>query len=294
MKTFNQLREAVGEPDVVQGAIVNGVPTALVQHGSHAFKDQPDEPLEQGAMVDGVPCAVVFHGSHSVPKTRKLGEKFSVDHSTVKHCYFDENDNTHIHPDIHQVGKLLQHTQKREGLDSHHLNQYCSGSRCLNKALYDAHKNGKDTPKSVTGFGVEHNVRRLDDAIHRNKLHKDVHLYSGVGFEPSKLASNHPEGHIYLPAYTSTSINKSVARNFASNQGENKPTQLRQNGVMGHVLHIHAKAGQPAAYVDRESTYKHENEVLLPRGTTLKIHGHSEHEDEFGDVYRVHHSTIVK
>lgn len=288
MKKFNEFiaeaRTQAKNADIDQGVVVDGVPSVYVEHGQHSVETFKPE-VEHGKIVNGVPAAVIFHGGHSTDSHRKLKEAAEDD-------YMTRNDNRHIAPSEESVGKHLSNLQKREGLDTHHINSYTGGSRILNKALYQAHANGEKAPTEVRGFTHTHEVKKLDQALSRNKLPSDLHVFSGVGFDPSLKAAKHPEHHLHLPAYTSTSIKKSVARNFAANQGNEKP-ELQKGGVKGHILHIHLPKGHAGAYIDKESNYQGEKEFLLPRATTIKIRGHSDHRDEFDDVYRVHHAMIV-
>jgi hypothetical protein len=298
MKTFKQFRESVEQ----KSDIVNGVPCAIIHHGEHSI----DHDADNTAVVNGVPCAIIHHGEHSVrnpePPFRKLKEEYSIVPGSVKYAdgkskpdesWIDDNENKHIHPDVKQVCNTLALQQVREGLDHHHLNSYTQGSRMLNKELYMAHTAGMEAPSVVQGFTTEHNVKRLDDAINRNKTKTNIHVYSGVGFDPEERASKHESGHIHLPAYTSTSISKHIARNFAATQGEEKSTMLRKDGLKGHILSIHVPKGHPHAYIENESRFKGEKEVLLPRATTVRVTHHTDIEDDFGDTYRCHHAEIV-
>ena len=296
MKTFkqftNESKKLTSPDDIEQGAVVDGIPSAYVQHGSHAFNDNK----EDGDVVDGVPFAYVEHGGHSGlevdPKYgRTLKEKTEVAEPKVDD-YLSRNENRNIAIGEGGVGKVLGSLQKREGMDTHHIHKYTDGSRILNKALYQAHANGEKAPTEVRGYSHTHDVKKLDTALSRNKLPTDLHVYSGVGFDPSLKAAKHPEHIMHLPAYTSTSIKKSVARNFAATQGNEKPA-LQKGGLKGHILHIHLKKGHAGAYIDHESAFKGEGEFLLPRAKNMKITHHSDHEDDFSDTYRVHHAVIV-
>ena len=103
-------------------------------------------------------------------------------------------------------------------------------------------------------------VPTLDKVIASKPLEHDVHVYHGTGFHPGQEASKHPERLIRLPAYTSTSLKKSIARDFADYKGDR------------HIIHIHLKKGQHASYIADHSSIPEEWEMLLPRNTVLKIH----------------------
>ena len=92
---------------------------------------------------------------------------------------------------------------------------------------------------------------------------KGIDVHSGIKFHPDVEASKHPDRHIHLPAYTSTSLRPLKARTFASLQGG--------GGIDRHVLSIHVKKGQNALPILHNSSHLYEDEVLLPRDTTLKV-----------------------
>jgi hypothetical protein len=288
MKTFKEFLHFIKESidsklkdlEVDQGAIVNGFPTAVVYHGQHSLEGI--EPQQGTLDKNGVPCAYVDTSRDH----RRLKEDF-------EDSYFSHNENTHIHPTQNGVDRSLSNSQTRKDLDHFHLNKYTSGSRMLNKALWAANKAGTKAPTHVNGMTHTHDVKELDKAVNRNKLNDDLHVYSGVGFDPAELASKHPEGHVHLPAYTSTTIDKSIARNFGANQTLDKP-HLQTATTKGHIMHIALKAGQKGAYISDSGTeYKKEHEFLLPRDTILKHNGTTTHQDEYGDDYLVHHMEVV-
>ena len=310
MKTFQQLREELKSKESYSGMGPDGVPCGMISQGSHS-RDMGKPDVDQDEIgPDGVPCGVIFHGSHSF----KDGEEFdSTKHpvydaddfvptigknkvnesDNTNDDFFSKNDNAHIHPTESGLHKTLVGTQKREGLDHAHLNAYTRGSRMVNTALWSAHKYGNPIPNHVSGFaGQTIDIKGLDSAIKRNKLQDDVHVYSGMGRDPSDAASKHPENHYHLPAYTSTTTDKTIARNFAANQAQDRPA-LRQNGLMGHILHLKVPKGHAAAYLNKESHYSHERELLLPRDTTVKITHSTVHSDNFSDPYLIHHGEIV-
>lgn len=257
--------------------------------------------IEQGKLdKNGVPTAVIFQGQGSLEG--QDNDKDQDDQPVKKPVaesedgnWFSKNDNHHVAAHIEHVANKVQQSQTREGLDHHHLFAYTAGSRVVNKEMWSAHHADREPATQVHGFNNTHDIKGLDKAVGRNKLGHDLHVYSGVAFDPEKAAKHHPEGHIHLPAYTSTSVDKDIARNFAANQRNDKSHLGNSEGgkVMGHVMHVHLKKGQAGAFVGNKSNFAHEHEFILPRGTTLK-HEHSEtHEDNFYDPYRVHHFSVV-
>lgn len=302
MKTFQQLRaelkESIAQSEQYHGIGPDGIPCAMINNIRKPSSDIADgaedheDEIEQGKLdKNGVPSAVIFHGGHSlenfrVPKTVQESEDDEVN-------YFNQNDNAHIHPNLTEAGKIMGKSQVREGADIKNIRNYTTSSRALNKSLWKAHDTDTEPRNHVSDGTVSHDLAGLDEAVNRNKLSHDLHVFTGVGFDPAKLAAQHPSKHIVLPAFTSTSMDKTVARNFAASQSNSKP-ELQQGGVMGHVIHIALKKGQSGAYADPHSHFKGEQEFVLPRGTTLKVNKSEKKTDPYFDDYFIHHCTVVK
>jgi hypothetical protein len=142
-------------------------------------------------------------------------------------------------------------------------NDYCGvESAEINRSLIASHKKDDGIhPK------VKDRVKHLDN-VTRHPIGQDLHVYSGVGFDPKKHVDS--SGHLHLPAYTSTTHHKGTAHWFAgASGGEQRETDPRKKK---HVLHIHLKASDLAAHVSEHNPNEGEHETILPRNTTLKIH----------------------
>ena len=66
----------------------------------------------------------------------------------------------------------------------------------------------------------------------------------------------------YDPGFTSTSISKGVAADFATDHGFTDH---------GHLMEIRAPKGTPAAYIEKISKFKHEKEMLLDKGQKWRL-----------------------
>lgn len=181
------------------------------------------------------------------------------------------------------INKNLGKGQVRHEGDGATLTKYTAMSRVLNRVLHSDHKYGKPEKRHSTdehGFDVDH----VDAAVNRNTLSHDLHVYHGAHFDASKEAAKHPEGHVHLPAYTSTTTDKKVARGFSNANGSYEH----------HILHLHLKAGQKGAYVGKEKDNYNsdQREFVLPRNSTIKVHG-SEQVSHQGRTYTIHHATVV-
>ena len=137
---------------------------------------------------------------------------------------------------------------------------YCDTSEGINDSLLRAYKN-KEEMEPYFKERVEHL-----DKVTRNPIGHDLHVYSGIGFDPREHVNS--SGHLHLPSYTSTSHSKETAHWFAHSDverdREEKPTK--------HILHIHLNPSDHAAHVSQHSGSPNEHETILPRNTTLKVH----------------------
>lgn len=168
-----------------------------------------------------------------------------------------------------------------------HLKAYSRYSADLNRSLLDAHNKGREHPKSFEDDLHHFKLNDLDKEVNEHKLEHPLHTFSGVGFDPQELASKHPEGHIHLPAYTSTSVDKDVAREFASTARYGQPDNKR------HIIHFELPKGQAGKHVGKNSENPFEREFVLPRNTTIKVHPNPVEHRRIGQTYLVHKATIV-
>lgn len=125
-------------------------------------------------------------------------------------------------------------------------------------------------------------VKHLDSAMHKSKNAREHDMYVMHGLKnwhPGKEAAKHPDGHIMLPAYTSTSIDPSIGHGFtyhdttAKVKDPKNPNRTDHTKIpTAHVLKIHVKPEHKGVYLGKYSAHDHEHEFLLPRKTVLKIH----------------------
>lgn len=157
------------------------------------------------------------------------------------------------------------------------LREYTSStSHRINHLLHDKYHEKKlvhsnymhDIPE------LETHIANMDAAFAnpKNRVKGNHVVYSGVPESPAKLfklekarlklkdTDPDPPVHAHLPAFTSTTTIKELAKDFA----------MRKNGV-SHILKIHVPKGHPSISVRGLSHYPDEDEVLLHRGTRLRI-----------------------
>ena len=110
-------------------------------------------------------------------------------------------------------------------------------------------------------------MKLLDSAMQKSKIKSKMTVHTGTHFDVGKVASQHPDRHIHLPAYASTSISKHTAKTFSEYQREHKDSK----DLHEHVLSINLKKGHHALPILDHSESHTEHEVILPRHTTLKV-----------------------
>ena len=192
------------------------------------------------------------------------------------HIYYwlKQNDNDHIPPQtpIENVLGSAKNLTPSQGISIH---KYKKSSEELNHSLIGGNTNKNQNEQA------EH----LDNAIENNKIEGSVHVYSGLGFDPTKHMNEN--GQLHSPAYISTSHDKFKAKGFAT------PV----NGIH-HIMHLYLPEGSPAMHIPEEPEHvskeseKSEEEVLLRRGATLQHNGYRDYEDR-GRKYRIHRMSLV-
>ena len=158
-----------------------------------------------------------------------------------------------------------------------------NGSEILNKELHE--KRGKLGNSSLNEFKTH-----VDKLVKHHKTPHDMHVYTGVAehHEITKMAKDGNDNiKLHHHGFTSTSINKKVAEQFA-----------HQN-LSRHIIKIHVPKGHHGAYVSHHSKNGYEKEFILPRGTRLHVHPKPTiiNNDPYGaksGEFHVWHAKIVK
>ena len=210
-----------------------------------------------------------------------------------------KSDNEHL---IEPGGDARENDVISEKITTHHklddqhkrsIEYYTSvkGSKNINNDLIDVH-NSKKTKENKKPFpDFETHSDKIDDAIKKAPIKHDVHVYSGVSFDPTKHLNK--KGKMHSPAYISATHSKNMARSYAHDHKQFDP---KLDKHISHIIHIPLKKGDPAIHVEKISNFPGEYETIIKRGSTLKHHGYEDHtHPAFPDkVYRVHKMSIVK
>ena len=182
---------------------------------------------------------------------------------------------------------LSPHYQGFTSSHLHHLKYYQKDSLDLNSFLWNKHKDNEDFKNldSRDSANWESDAASMDSAVHQHKTPSKLVVWSGTRHDPRQLKNE--QGVVHHPAFLSTSLNTTVARNFAPpmNQGDGTNHQ--------HILKIHVPKGHPGAYVANISRYG-EKEFILPRGTNLQHIKSEEVPTEVEHIKRfIHHMRVV-
>ena len=271
MKSFKQHVKDNEDFGTTAGLDHKGNPIALVDFGNrHQFEKNTD--------IDpsGMPVVLVDFGKRR--KKFKLHEKAPAPTDTaVDHDFFEhhnENSDWGGTPNDHATE---MHTWEGDEPLNQHTRAYSRYSAELNKSLLDHAKRGKQHPNKFFSEVHAFDLNKLDNEVNKNKLEFPLHAFSGVGFHPGKLAAQHPDRHVTLPAYTSTSLDKGTAAHFADSAGWMKSmnsgntTKIGGDGYDRHIVHFHLPKGQKGKFIGKNGQYPHEHEYLLPRGQKVKI-----------------------
>jgi len=203
-------------------------------------------------------------------------------HGAVKHK--EENIHSELAPPEHY--------------DTHYLRKYTDGSNAINLELHKTHKkimSGSNIGHVAAGRKVQDHmekwmserVKHLDRGMAANKSPKSLSLYTGVKFNPHKLAKSNKILH--LAAYTSTSIDPKIAVDFAKHD----PEESDHHNPVRHAINVHWPKNSKGAYVAHFSAYPSEKEFVLPRNVGLKLTGTHEVVNHHDQIYHIHHAYPV-
>jgi len=227
--------------------MINQLPHSLIECATQILKSKK-HPIAQ----------VSFRHIEPFEGTNFVNEEFT---GKDVNSWVSENENPE------NIDTQLKASHRQTDDDKTHVYRYTAASRPFNTFLYESHKKDEKPSKfNIVGRNnFTHDIRGLDAALHRNKLESPLVSYSGIGWNPHDRMDN--EGVVHLPAYTSTTLAKSIAYNFAKSNKLDKDNPL-------HILRIKHHAGDSGFYTkdDPATTYyEGEREFIIPRNTKIKV-----------------------
>jgi hypothetical protein len=221
---------------------------------------------------------------------------FKEDNEHIKDTHLEwleHNDNSHIGYNNSDVSKYLATAGsrinyiKRDENVRNSIRTYTDDSITLNKKLVS---------RKPLNTDEEWHVKHLD-AVANEPAPEHHHLYSGLGRNRiQKIKEAAKNGNeITLPAYTSLSTSKIIARQFAGhhNYQDEHGNIIPRKDRESHYISLHVKKGQKAGHIANDSEHPDEKESILPRNTRIKIHPTpSIHPDRHGGTHYVWHAEI--
>jgi hypothetical protein len=293
LKTFKQFLKA----KTAKVPIADYYPS----HGAHS------QEKKKVPVADYTPS----HGKHSVQEAIKLPQ-------TMTHSEFtSHNPNSKIHPSVSGVHDHLQPSEEKweKALKPHEreaVQDYTGSSVSSNRELidtahgrpsnYDHHPDDDTWTKDWKNNNkVRHEklIKGLDSVLNRSKVPRNLTVYHGINaassekFNPGEVASQHPDRHVRMPAYLSTTVDPHIASAFA------KPERWEgfdKKPATTHILRINLKRGQKGyRYVGNRSAIAGEREGILKRDSVLKIAEHPTvvHHSETGGKIHVWDAHVV-
>lgn len=182
-----------------------------------------------------------------------------------------------VHHSLSDAHKAVVNNYKR---NSHEVNEHLR----KHEGRHPHHERGNEKSD------IAHQVNHLED-VTSHKLSHDKTVWRGFGhFDASKLKPGHK---IKDHAFTSTSHTKRIAEDFAREHShyESMSDKIKRHKV---IAKIHCPKGTLAHHLDTGSAdhpNQGEDEVLLHRGTTFKVHKVTHH--DLGVNGTVHHTRTV-
>jgi hypothetical protein len=149
------------------------------------------------------------------------------------------------------------------------MDAYTPNSYILNNILLHHSDNKTEAPNSIrANLEREHEVHldKLDNLIEHHRTPDAMTVYTGTHLDPAQ----HKGKILRLPAYTSTSVNPHVAKDFGKTFSSYNHHN-NQKEYVNHILRIELPKGQQHLFTDHGSHYPGQGEVILPRNTRLQV-----------------------
>ena len=225
-------------------------------------------------------------GHHSQPEPMYAMKTVFGHHSQskpIKEAVFKKDVNWYDHvteKDIHDDHDATPNTKDEKNALLH----YSHGSRDINEFLHRSYR-GEKTPATLSKN--KKLIKHLDKLLDHSTIKYDTHVYTGlpesphIAWEKTGTSPKKPVKAI-LPAFTSTSTNYDIAKNFAKfhrnpdyvthkPRNSDAPNESKYGNKGNHILKLELPEGTHAASIRSHSNYDEENEVLLHRGHQIEI-----------------------
>lgn len=224
------------------------------------------EAREDAKKLHGTPYLILHN------RKEKLSESEGSTNLLSQHLENYPNQNKHLSGNvsgdhIHQTHKILSKLYDyynlgridREEYDA--INEHTADSQPLNSSLWERHN------EPQWSKGLPKNVPILDRSLGKFTVPAGgLTTFHGLQTDPSEPARQHPENKLFLPAYTSTSINPAETEGFARAIKPDRDTEVK------HIMKFKFPEGMNAgAYIDSISHHQSELEFLTRRGMSVHL-----------------------
>lgn len=179
-----------------------------------------------------------------------LKSEFPNDHHVIDHAEVT----------AHHEKMLSLHEHLYSLNDNRTIKKYTNGETGMNSELIES-------GQVAEGNWQHGHYQGMKDIFkHKLDLDHDAHVYSGIGFDPTKHFKEH-DGVFHSPAFISTSLNPHVALGIGSSN----------YGMDSHVLHFQLPKGySKGAYFGGNGNvlFKNQRELVLDHKQNFKLVGH--------------------
>lgn len=178
-------------------------------------------------------------------------------------------------------------SEKLHPRDLQIMRQYTSKLGSTNHDLINSYFGINSKKKTPQDMLTPYEMDTVQSVIKNHRLPMDIHVHSGIGFDPAHIGIQHNNFHIvHLPAFTSTSIDPVVGFRFAkaaehvdenSQKATGKPRSQHffsqgSDHTIRHMVSVHVPKGSHTFYMEPFSAYPDEHEVLFSPGAKIAVH----------------------
>lgn len=261
---------------------LKNIPKALIKQGEGS-KDSPDI-HKKNLDDDEIPMAIIRQGGHSSSiHKNKIPIKEGLDaESSGMDSLYSRLRKEHGYFDL-SLHKSLGNHYRFNPDELRHITSYTDDSEVLNSHIFNQAKDNQSGPNLVFLKKKNYDLPGIDATLGNKPAPHDLHVYSGVKFNPADVRNK--DNLIHLPAYTSTSLYQHVAVPFAEGLADHEPNDVET--THHHILRIHIPVGsEHGAYIAHHSPF--DEDITLEDGSKKPTeHGEREFLMKRGAIIRV-------
>jgi hypothetical protein len=182
--------------------------------------------------------------------------------------------------------RLVPHYSNFDKDEAKNIERYTISSRHLNNHLWEKHK-GETTDHDPDEDKMhEKEASDLDSSLTKNKAPESFTVWSKTRHDPRTLMNK--EGIVHYPAFTSTSIRRSIAQNLPWGYTKGEDGKNHHHIIVAKI----DEGSNDGAYTDHMSRVSSQGEFTLKRRINMK-HIRTQSQNMGHDVYHYHEMSIV-